>query len=134
MSPMRSPSDTVKETSWKRGAAPKAFEMLRTLISGGNDVGSPEFSYLEIIRKHDSRGARFAADWEPLSFAFAGKPRRLSPHDLLPGRLAVFKAQSQSVPAPDDFARQSKIRAVLLDLGARHLNLVVRFELHAHVF
>src|ERR1700756_5108918 len=56
MSPMRSPSDTGKETFWKRGAAPKAFEMLRILISGGNDVGSPEFSYLEIIRKRDSRG------------------------------------------------------------------------------
>src|ERR1700686_2913242 len=82
MSPMRSPSDTVKETSWKRGAAPKAFEMLRTLISGGNDVGSPEFSSLEIIRKHDSRGARFAADWEPHAFAFAGQPRRLSLHEL----------------------------------------------------
>src|ERR1700692_580748 len=56
--------------------------MLRILISGGNDVGSPEFSSLEIIRKHDSRGARFAADWEPLAFAFAGQPRRLSLHEL----------------------------------------------------
>src|ERR1700686_3388335 len=134
MSPMRSPSDTVKETFWKRGAAPKAFEMLRTLISGGNDVGSPEFSYLEIIRKHHSRGARFAADREPLGFAFAGQPRRLSPHEVLPGRLAVFEAQSQSVPALDHFPCQGKVRSVLLDLGARHLNLVVRFELHAHVF
>jgi hypothetical protein len=66
--------------------------MLRTLISGGNDVGSPEFSYLEIIRKHDSRGARFAEHGGPLGFAIAGQPRRLSPHELLPGGLAVFEA------------------------------------------
>jgi hypothetical protein len=64
----------VKETFWKSGAAPKDFEILRMLISGGNDVGSPEFSYLEIIRKHDSRGARFAAEWGRLGFAIAGQP------------------------------------------------------------
>src|SRR6202030_312164 len=52
MSPMRSPSETVKETFWKRGSAPNDFAMLLTLISGGNDVLAPEVC-LEIIRKEE---------------------------------------------------------------------------------
>jgi hypothetical protein len=42
ISPMRSPSETVKETFWNRGFAPKAFEMSCALMIGGNDLFSPK--------------------------------------------------------------------------------------------
>jgi hypothetical protein len=37
ISPMRSPSETVKDMFWKRGLAPKTFEIFCALTIGGND-------------------------------------------------------------------------------------------------
>jgi hypothetical protein len=41
MRPMRSPAVTVNETFWKRGLAPKAFEIPCALMIGGNGLRSP---------------------------------------------------------------------------------------------
>jgi len=38
---MRSPAVTVNETFWKRGLAPKAFEIPCALMIGGNGLRSP---------------------------------------------------------------------------------------------
>src|SRR6202011_3169193 len=48
MSPIRSPSQMVKETFSKSGFAPKDFEIPCALIIGGNDLQSPEGSYLRL--------------------------------------------------------------------------------------
>jgi hypothetical protein len=37
INPIRSPSETVKETFWKRGFAPKAFEISCALMMGGKN-------------------------------------------------------------------------------------------------
>jgi len=39
ISPIRSPSETVNETSWKSGFAPKDFEIPCALMIGGKPVG-----------------------------------------------------------------------------------------------
>src|SRR6266567_8349671 len=52
---------------------------------------------------------------------------------LLPGGLAVLKAQCQRFPAFDDFAGQYQVRSVLFDLGACDLNLLGGFKLYSHI-
>ena len=109
--------------------------MLRTLISGGNDVGSPEFSLILRLSGSTIR----AVVWDGLISAAAWLRDRgtaeaaVATAVVLPGGLAVFEAQGQSVPTLYDFARQRKVRAVLLNLGARHLNLVFGLKHHAHI-
>jgi hypothetical protein len=56
INPIRSPSETVKETFWKSGLAPKAFEIPCALRIGGNGGVLPRSSSrnlmsLEVIRK-----------------------------------------------------------------------------------
>jgi hypothetical protein len=41
ISPIRLPSETVKDTFSKSGCAPKAFEILCALMIGGNGGGLP---------------------------------------------------------------------------------------------
>src|SRR5215469_11412321 len=48
ISPIRSASETVKETSSKSGFAPNAFEILWTLMIGGNGYAPQHF---EVIKK-----------------------------------------------------------------------------------
>src|SRR5882672_6673406 len=45
--PIRSPSETVKDTFWKSGLAPKAFEIPCTLRIGGKAAYSQYFSLLD---------------------------------------------------------------------------------------
>lgn len=54
-------------------------------------------------------------------------------HRHLPGRFAILKAQGQRFATLEHFACQNQVRSVLFDLGARHLNLFVRFERNAHL-
>ena len=42
ISPIRSPSEMVKETFWKSGFAPKVLVICCALTMGGNEVRSPE--------------------------------------------------------------------------------------------
>jgi hypothetical protein len=46
--PIRSPSETVKETFRKSGVAPKAFEISCALIIGGNDL-RPQLHFLSEV-------------------------------------------------------------------------------------
>ena len=50
ISPMRSPSETLKLMFWNSGLAPKDFEMFCALMIGGNDEGSPD-AQIQVIRK-----------------------------------------------------------------------------------
>src|SRR5579859_2250976 len=64
ISPMRSPSETVKETSWNSGVAPKAFEIPWALTIGGNGVRSPG---IQIISKRGLLRPHYVwrcPDWE----------------------------------------------------------------------
>src|ERR1035438_6278704 len=54
ISPIRSPSEMVKETFWKSGFAPKDFDSSCALMRGGNEVLSPT------INLNDVRIAEFA--------------------------------------------------------------------------
>jgi hypothetical protein len=51
ISPMRSASETVKETSVKSGFAPKAFEIFCALMIGGKGWDSPDDYSFEVNRK-----------------------------------------------------------------------------------
>jgi hypothetical protein len=44
INPIRLPSETVKETFWKSGCDPKAFEIFCALMIGGNGGGLQEVS------------------------------------------------------------------------------------------
>src|ERR1700722_17629402 len=96
--------------------------------------------YLEINRKHDAAGQYV---W---SFGYGAGLRgaRLRHRSTaeaavatwvaaLPGWLAVFEAKCQSVATFHHFAGEGQVGAILLDLGAGDFDLVVGFEIHAHV-
>jgi hypothetical protein len=47
INPIRLPSDTVKDTFWKSGFAPKAFEIFCALMIGGKSSVTPGPDFLE---------------------------------------------------------------------------------------
>src|SRR5262249_55463876 len=66
ISPIRSVSETVKETSSKSAFAPNAFEMFCPLMIGGNGCGPPAILRL-------SRNAAYALTERVRSGSFRGK-------------------------------------------------------------
>src|SRR6202040_431610 len=68
--PMRSPSEMVKETFWKRGFAPKAFVISWALTMGGNDLRSPlDVDVFRVSVEEDRRCAYWAMTFCFKSFA-----------------------------------------------------------------
>src|SRR5215470_18188218 len=59
ISPIRSPSETVNETSSKSGFAPNAFEIFWTLMIGGNGY-APAFSRLSRKARLKLRSGRIS--------------------------------------------------------------------------
>jgi len=106
--------------------------------------------YFEVIRKDDKQGSRWASTrsrrqrnnscgdgrlGRPATGEAERPPKsqQAARRHCLPGRLAILEAQRHGVAAFDNLARQRQVHAVLLHLGPRDLNLVVRLERHAHV-